>query len=171
MSRASGVVALIRNSRSILPVYRDGSLTISSDFVYASMLPASLAASLIAHCPNRVFRVAACLSASSLPIASSTSIIVPVASSCIAAATPVAVMPRDFHASFCALVAEAPLFMFTSIRLILVAATLDSEPIDSMAFAIAAIAAGSMPAIPPSAPLELTTSAISAALAAPLAAR
>ena len=91
MSIASELLDLMINSRSMLPLYRLGSFTIASASVKDPRFPVSFAAPWMAHWPNSVFRAATCLSASMFPIASKTSIMVPVASTCIAFATPSAV--------------------------------------------------------------------------------
>ncbi len=171
LSMAPDVLALMMNSRSMLPVYRLGSFTIASASVNCPRFPVSLAAPWIAHCPNSVFRAATCLSASMLPIASNTSIMVPVASTCIDFATPSAVKPSDSHISFWAFVALDPRLRFVYIRLILVAALLPSTPIASIDVASAAVLSALIPAIWPSAAESFTTWAISAAVVALFAPR
>ena len=171
VSMASGVCDLMLNSRSMLPVYRLGSLTISSAFLYTLRLLTIFAPPSMAHWPNRVDSAATCRSCGrslmALKIVSS----VPTLSSCMALATHSALMPSSSNCSFWAFVALAPLLKFTIMRLMLVPTRSVDTPVASMASASAAVVAALTPPTWPRLAAELTASAISAAVVALFAPR
>ena len=171
VSMASGVLDLIINSRSMLPLYSDGSPTISSAFVKTSMFPAIFAPPSMAHCPNRVESAATCRSCGRLLTAVKMEFSVPTLSSCMALATHSAVMPISWSISFWAFVALSPLLKLVIMRLMLVPTLSELTPVASMASASAAVVATSRPPIWPRLAAELTASAISAAVVALLAPR
>ena len=170
-SMASDVLALMINSRSMLPVYRLGSFTIASAFSYTSRLLTIFAPPSMAHCPNRVLNADTCRSSGRFFMALKMLFSVPTLSSCMDFATPSAVKPRSFHSSFCCLVAALPLLKFVTMRLMLVPTRSVDTPVASMASASAAVVDTLIPPICPRLAAELTASAISAAVVALFAPR
>ena len=108
---ASGVVALMMNSCSMLPVHALGSLTAASISFSRSRFCVTFAPPSMAHWPNRAFRVDSFSSPGRFPMASKTFSRVPVPSVCMAFATPSAVMPSRAHAASWFAVAMLPLLM------------------------------------------------------------
>ena len=106
------VLALMINSRSMLPMYFPGSCTSPSVLSSKSRLLVIFAPPSMAHWLNSVFSVATFLSFGSAFIAANTWRSVPVPSSCMDAATSSASNPSAAHASFCFFVALEPLLMF-----------------------------------------------------------